>query len=47
MSKPVITISSKGAKIKSFQWVHENMFHSSLLACWVDFLNETLKKDKK
>jgi len=47
MIKPIITISSTGAKIKSNQWATENMFNASILLCWVDFLNDNLDKESK
>jgi len=43
MIKPIITISSSGAKIKSNKWNEDNMFNASILSCWVDFLNKQFK----
>ncbi len=45
MSKPIITISRFGAKIKSKTWKDENMFNATILSCWIDFLNQNLKKE--
>jgi len=39
MIKPIITLSSSGAKIKSKKWNEENMFNAAILSCWISFLN--------